>query len=239
MLSGTSDTLVFSIGARESDTINSVVILNATAFKTGEIMPVVTGKDTLSFVFTPAETKVYTFSVEVTMKNKKDTLSYNISVTKETLLFTVTYFGNGNTGGSVPVDVNKYEFGSPVTIAPVDSLLKSGFTFAGWNTAADGSGILRSAGGSFPMGNADVSLYAQWVVTTVQPSIVTQPTSQAVCAGSQVSFSVIASGTAPLTYQWRKGVTSFTDIPNATGVTYSFTPTSLDNATILSCLVSN
>jgi hypothetical protein len=38
----------------------------------------------------------------------------------------------------------------------------------------------------------------------VAPSIVTHPVSQTVCEGDPVSFTVVASGTAPLAYQWRK-----------------------------------
>ena len=37
------------------------------------------------------------------------------------------------------------------------------------------------------------------------PSITTQPVSQTVLAGSNVTFSVAAEGTSPLTYRWRKG----------------------------------
>ncbi|MBI5373403.1 MAG: phage tail protein, partial [Sphingobacteriales bacterium] len=48
------------------------------------------------------------------------------------------------------------------------------------------------------------------------PAITTQPTSQTVCAGSSVSFSVVATGTG-LTYQWRKGGVN---IGGATGPTY-------------------
>jgi len=44
------------------------------------------------------------------------------------------------------------------------------------------------------------------------PSILSQPVSQSVPAGTQVTFSVVAGGTGPLSYQWRKdGV----DIPGA------------------------
>lgn len=41
---------------------------------------------------------------------------------------------------------------------------------------------------------------------TVNPrvSISTQPASQAACVGASVTFNVVANGTAPLTYQWRK-----------------------------------
>src|ERR1019366_8014598 len=41
------------------------------------------------------------------------------------------------------------------------------------------------------------------VVTGTPPSIVTQPQSQTVGVGSNVTFTVTASGTAPLSYQWR------------------------------------
>jgi hypothetical protein len=47
----------------------------------------------------------------------------------------------------------------------------------------------------------------------VAPAISTQPVSQAVIVGGSVSFSVTATGTAPLTYQWKKDGTS---IPGAT-----------------------
>jgi uncharacterized protein (TIGR02145 family)/uncharacterized repeat protein (TIGR02543 family) len=77
--------------------------------------------------------------------------------------FTVTYNGNGNTGGTVPVDVSKYETAATVTVKENTGLLaKTGSTFAGWNSKADGGGTSYAAGVSFPMGNANVTLYAQW-----------------------------------------------------------------------------
>jgi polygalacturonase len=44
--------------------------------------------------------------------------------------------------------------------------------------------------------------------TVVAPAITTQPASQTATAGSSVTFSVAASGTAPLTYQWNVGGTA-------------------------------
>jgi uncharacterized protein (TIGR02145 family)/uncharacterized repeat protein (TIGR02543 family) len=77
--------------------------------------------------------------------------------------FTVTYNGNGNTGGAVPSDANKYEPGVPVTVKENTGLLtKTGATFAGWNTTGDGSGITYVVGATFPMGSTNVILYAQW-----------------------------------------------------------------------------
>ena len=52
----------------------------------------------------------------------------------------------------------------------------------------------------------------------VAPSIITQPVSLAVNAGSTVSFSVSASGTAPLSYQWQF---SGSNIVGATGTSLS------------------
>jgi hypothetical protein len=57
----------------------------------------------------------------------------------------------------------------------------------------------------------------------VAPSIITQPASQTVLAGSPVTFTVIAAGTPPLSYQWRKGgvarpgsTNPMLQLPNAT-----------------------
>lgn len=50
------------------------------------------------------------------------------------------------------------------------------------------------------------------------PTIQTQPASQAVTLGQLASFTVVASGTSPLNYQWRKGGTNL-----ATGTSATFT----------------
>ena len=68
------------------------------------------------------------------------------------------------------------------------------------------------------------------------PSISSHPASITVGAGQTASFSVTASGTAPLTYQWqRNGV----NIANATSTTYSFTTTAADNGATFRAVVSN
>ena len=77
--------------------------------------------------------------------------------------YTVTYDGNTNTGGTVPVDSNNYVEGATVTVLGNTGLLeKTGYTFNGWNTAADGTGISRAPASTFAMGTANVILYAQW-----------------------------------------------------------------------------
>ena len=84
-----------------------------------------------------------------------------------TVPYSVNYDGNSSTGGSVPTDSGVYATGATVTVkANTGSLTKTGSAFAGWNTAANGSGTAYSASGSaiLMMGSANVTLYAQWTV---------------------------------------------------------------------------
>lgn len=76
--------------------------------------------------------------------------------------YTVSYDGNGNTGGSVPIDDGLYQENQLVTVLSKGDLVNTGFVFAGWNTQADGSGTVQAAASTFTMGAADVILYAQW-----------------------------------------------------------------------------
>ena len=73
--------------------------------------------------------------------------------------------------------------------------------------------------------------------STVAPAITTQPASQTVIAGKTASFTVAASGTAPMTYQWSKNGAA---ISGATSSTYT-TPaeTTTDNNAKFTVAVSN
>jgi uncharacterized repeat protein (TIGR02543 family) len=75
--------------------------------------------------------------------------------------YKVIYNGNGSDGGTVPAE-GVFVNTAPVTVAAAGTLTRTGFTFNGWNTAANGSGTARAAGSTFNMGNATVTLYAQW-----------------------------------------------------------------------------
>jgi uncharacterized repeat protein (TIGR02543 family) len=79
--------------------------------------------------------------------------------------YTVTYNGNGNTGGSAPVDTTNYQSGHTVTVlGNTGNLVKTGYPFAGWNTLANGSGTTYTQGQTFIMGSANVTLYAKWTM---------------------------------------------------------------------------
>ena len=84
---------------------------------------------------------------------------------------TVTYDGNGNTGGSPPVDPNSpYNCGATVTVLGPGTLTRTGYTFTGWNTAANGSGTAYNQGSMFTI-NADTILYAQWSLVPTCPRV--------------------------------------------------------------------
>lgn len=91
------------------------------------------------------------------------TITGNVTLTAvwtPNIVYTITYDGNTNSGGSVPSPT----VGSgPVTLATNSgSLVKSGSSFSGWNTAVDGSGTPYAVGSPYTL-NANVTLYAVWI----------------------------------------------------------------------------
>ena len=69
------------------------------------------------------------------------------------------------------------------------------------------------------------------------PAIGTQPAAQSVTAGQTATFTVAATGTAPLAYQWKK---NGTDISGATSSTYTTPATSMgDDGAVFTVVVSN
>ncbi len=69
------------------------------------------------------------------------------------------------------------------------------------------------------------------------PAITTQPSNQTVGAGQTATFSVVATGTPPLSYQWQKGTSV---IAGATSTTYTTPPTGLsDTGSTFRVVVSN
>jgi uncharacterized repeat protein (TIGR02543 family) len=104
------------------------------------------------------------------------------------ITYTVIYNGNTSTSGTGPIDGSSpYAADSTVIILgnsgspPV--LAKSGFTFAGWNTSANGSGTAYSQGNTFTI-NANTTLYAQW---TSVPTL-SAPTSLSSVGGNQAAY---------------------------------------------------
>jgi len=83
----------------------------------------------------------------------------------------------------------------------------------------------------------NITSNAATLTVNTPPSITSQPASQTVTASQTATFSVVATGTAPLSYRWRK---SGTTISGATSSTYT-TPatTASDNGARFTVVVSN
>lgn len=94
-----------------------------------------------------------------------DAAGNSTTITFGIIKYRVSYDGNGTTGGLVPIDSQIYETGDRVTVADnTRSLVRTGFTFNGWNTEADGSGTSYAANETFNISAANVTLYAIWDV---------------------------------------------------------------------------
>ena len=76
--------------------------------------------------------------------------------------FSVTYNANGATSGSAPANQTKTA-GVDLTLATnTGNLAKAGYTFAGWNTKADGSDTHYDTGATYTT-DAALTLYAEWI----------------------------------------------------------------------------
>ena len=131
------------------------------------------------------------------LANHRRSYVYNCSITPST--YTITYNGNSNTSGTAPIDISSpYTADSIVTIlGNTGSLAKTGFTFAGWNIAADGSGTSYSQGNTFTI-NANTTLYARW--TAVPPP--SAPTSLSSVGGHQAVYILFTQSGSVTNYEY-------------------------------------
>ena len=99
----------------------------------------------------------------------------------------------------------------------------TGATFTIASVAAGDAGsydaVVTGACGSLTTGSA--------ALVVLTPPSATDPSGASACPGTGVAFSTTASGSGPLTYQWRKNGAG---IPGATGATYSIPAVTAGNA---------
>lgn len=80
---------------------------------------------------------------------------------------TVTFYGNGATGGSMTPQT-----ASAPTALTANAFSVSGYNFAGWNTSAAGTGTPYANSATYSFA-ADIALYAQWTLIPPTPHTVT------------------------------------------------------------------
>lgn len=101
-------------------------------------------------------------TVSYTYGGNTRTATYTITVNAPTQA-TLSYNGNGSTGGTAPQS-STVNAGNSVTVS-ANTFTRTGYTFSGWNTDAEGNGTSYSVGASITL-NANVTLYAQWTINT-------------------------------------------------------------------------
>ena len=135
--------------------------------------------------------------------------------------YAVSFNGNGSTGGSVPVDQTKTH-GIDVSVSSnTGSLVKTGYTFGGWNTAANGSGTSYAASATYGV-DAAVTLYAKWTADSLTVTYNSQSGS-AVSAGSTVSGGSITSAPVVPTRAGYVFTGWFTATSGGTAITFPYT----------------
>lgn len=144
-----------------------------------------------TFTLTGTLTNVTGLKLEYTTKSGGNVAISSVTATATYTAgpstYTVTYAAGGATSGSVPVDASSpYTAGTSVTVlGNTGSLAKTGFNFNGWS--GDNGVGAKTAGQTFTMPSANVTLTAQWSAktyhdyrtscTTTDPTITVNPSS--------------------------------------------------------------
>ena len=94
------------------------------------------------------------------------TCTFNMPVTNFSIYFyyglnsyTLSFNGNGSTGGSTTAQSMLYNTPTPLNL---NGFTRTGYTFAGWNTLANGTGTSYANQASYTIGAGNNTLYAQW-----------------------------------------------------------------------------
>ena len=174
-----------------------------------------------TFIYPNADLAMALVSSPVAPSITKQPSSQTV-VAGKTATFSVT------AGGTTPLSYQWKKNSFPI----------SGATSASYTTPATSA---ADSGSQFVVAvtNAlgSVTSAAATLTVNVPPSITTQPTAQSVLVGQTATFSVVAAGTNPLTYQWKKNGSA---IQGATLSSYT-TPATVfaDNGASYSVTVTN
>jgi len=126
-----------------------------------------------------------------------------------------------------------------------NTFTRSGYTFQGWNTQADGLGTPYAAGAVFPFSTvSDTTLYAAWLANLAAPAFTLSTASVSATSGSAItSYTISSTGGAIASYSISPGISNGTlsfntstgllsGTPNtaASAVTYTITATNATSA---------
>jgi len=171
-VNGSSNTSDFNLNQNER--IDFVLTWTGTADGSGTLSGTLTGQNVN--VSVPAGTGAFTAfgllnggmsnSSEKTGNCYFDNLTYR--KVNSTATYIVSYNANGGTG-TISDATKTHDV--VLTLSDGSGFTRTGYTFSGWNTSADGSGTSYDASGTYTV-NADVTLYAIWTVVTTVDQVV-------------------------------------------------------------------
>jgi alpha-tubulin suppressor-like RCC1 family protein len=154
-----------------------------------------------------------------------------VSGNKETCINVAAVFSVSATG-SQPL---KYQWMKGTAAAPGNST-DSTYSITPLSTADAGSFYCVVSNGISPDAQSQ-----NMTLTVDSPpaisSIIASPSTMPVCSGSQVAFTVAATGTSPLTYSWKKNGSAISTAPNS--ATYTISAVAASDSGQYSCTVSN
>ena len=131
--------------------------------------------------------------------------------------YTITFHGNGATGGSMSNQVCDYGVGYYLT---ANAYTRTGYTFTGWNTAANGSGVSYGDGQAV-QDIGDITLYAQWRINSYNVTLHAGEGIASVSGSGKYTFGTRVSITATLKEGYH--FENWTGTYQAAQIDYSFT----------------
>jgi hypothetical protein len=156
-----------------------------------------------------------------------------------------TYSGSGvglSTNGDA---VNLFDASGALVTSVTFAAAPTASPFATFDNATGAAAVstlsVVGVNGAFSVADGAVTLIGSpGTITTpvLAPTITTQPQSQTITAGQTVTLSVVAMGTAPLSYQWYQGASGNTATPVGTN-SASYTTPVLNTTTSYWVRVSN
>ncbi|CAN2228422.1 Listeria/Bacterioides repeat [Candidatus Nanopelagicaceae bacterium] len=129
--------------------------------------------------------------------------------------YSISYNGNGSTSGTAPTGGSFTTGGSYTAASNTGTLAKTGFTFAGWNTTANGDGTSYAEGATNVTATADLILYAKWTAASFAVTYVANgatsslPTQSAVQFGNTFTVASAATQAGKTFTGWSDGTNTY------------------------------
>jgi DNA/RNA endonuclease G (NUC1) len=158
------------------------------------------------------------------------TITFNEAVSFTGSWFTINSASAGPLSASVTGGPTTYNLSTPSALPYNDTIT---VTVLGAQVVDLASGTIHGTG------NTTFAFTTSVFVPPTPPVVTGDPSAQAVNAGSPATFSVTATGTAPLQYQWRRNGTPVSGNASASTATFSIPAATLADAGSYDCVVAN